>query len=220
MSLLNDLENAANDQSFDSIGGTVANKSVARFKIKVQRLTSTLGQTLPAAIFGRQFLASGYNGIIDVPSGLTLTVTSGLIQGTASNYHKIILSYTDGADTDIIEITSQSAAAYPTLLEATLSDVFNVDYFKFSTASGTLDQLEQDMEIKRQSLFGKVNADSVNIDMFKSSTQFQSGIVEANMKASFDKSTAMVVPMIASPVILNITMSATHIVKFNANKLK
>lgn len=220
MSIIAELDSQLNQNSFEAVTGNVSAQTKAVFKIRVTRVTATIAEDLPYAIFGRNFFANGYGTIIDVPTGLTLTVTNGLITSTPALYGTVTLSYTDGVNTDVINITSQGAAPYPALLEATISDVFKVTKFRLSTSAATLDQLDQDLSVKRNSLFGKNISNTITIDSFKSPDQFQSGIVDIPLEVAFDKETALSGNMIqGAGVTLNINMDVTQVRKFNANKL-
>ena len=59
----------------------------ASFDVKVKRLTATLAQNLPFAIFGAVYAGTNYNPLINVPSGLTLAVLQ-----DKSNCWNLILS--------------------------------------------------------------------------------------------------------------------------------
>jgi len=220
MSIISELDSQLNRNSFEAVTGNPSAQTKAVFKIRVTRATAALAIDLPYAIFGRNFFSNGYGTIIDVPTGLTLTVTNGVISGTPADYGTVSLSYTDGVNTDEINITSQGAAPYPALLEATISDVFKVTKFRLSTSAATLDQLDQDLAVKRNSLFGKNISNTITIDSFKSPDQFQSGIVDIPLEVRFDKSTALTGNMIQSAgVSLNINMDVTQIVKFGSGSL-
>ena len=110
MSIITELDSQLNRNSFEAVTGNPSAQTKAVFKIRVTRATAAIAVDLPYAIFGRNFFSNGYGTIIDVPTGLTLTVTNGVISGTPADYGTVTLSYTDGVNTDEINITSQGAA--------------------------------------------------------------------------------------------------------------
>lgn len=166
---------------------------VAQVDVKVKRLTANIGVNLPFALFGRQFLASGYSPIIQVPSGLTLDVTTGMTTPTPADYGKVIFTYDDGVATDAIEVTASAGSPYPALIEATLSDIFSLNRMRVSLSDASLqDQFTTALEINTKSLFGKQSSNAISQSAFKTPGQFQDGIIDITISAGLDKETAIV----------------------------
>lgn len=214
--------------SLDNFGGSVNHFSPApmdyksqmpneraSFDVKVKRLTANLAQNLPFCIFGAVYLGTNYNPLINVPSGLTLSVTYGNSNDTdPANQNKVQLSYTDGVSTDIIEITTKAAAPYPALLQSSLTDLFQVGRLRLSLSDASqVSQLDTDLAVSSMSLFGKSASNVLSISSSKSPDQQQSGIVDIDLTASFNKETAFVGEIIP---VANLQVTHTlSITRFN-----
>jgi hypothetical protein len=58
MSIITELDNQLNQNSFEAVTGNVSAQTKAVFKIRVTRVTNAIAQDLPHAIFGRNFSAN------------------------------------------------------------------------------------------------------------------------------------------------------------------
>lgn len=219
MSLIETLDRATNGRKFDAFEES-PEKLSARYKLRATRLTANIAANLNVPFFARNFLASGYRGILDVDAAVTSwTISGGVVGGVYANYEKLIITYSDGVGTDAVEITTSSAAPYPALLEATLSDVFRIDKMQLGTSAATLDQLNEEITVKKNSLFGR--KDSNSLPIVKSTNQFQSNIVDIQAGVTFDKETLMSIPLIQTAgVYAEFVMDVTQIKKLNGNVLR
>ena len=103
--------------------------AAAQFDINIYRKTKALAFDLPVVLFSSIELASGYKKVITVPSGLTLTVTA---SPSATNPEIVEFSYTDGVDTDLVEV-SCNGAAYTSLIEALKTDLIKMSKVRMRT---------------------------------------------------------------------------------------
>jgi hypothetical protein len=197
------------------------------FDIKVKRLTVAITEDLPYALFGVQYFLMGYTNIVSPPVGVTMLVRGGLMQGvaeSAGDYTKVQFVFNDGAGTDIIEVTSGAAAAYPALLFATLSDVFELDNIRVSLSDATItSQFDTSLRIYRKSLFGKTVDNDLSQGSFKAPTQFQSGIIDIPITVGIDKETAILGEILeAGGANFQVTFSITaaRSERFNSGLLK
>lgn len=208
-------------QPIEQLGGMLEQSS---FAVKVTRLTAALAQSLPFAIFARQYLSVGYKGFIEIPSGLTLTVRSGIFQNAGenpANYCKTQFIYTDGVDTDIIEVETSAASPYPALLEATISDVFKLSKMRISLSDATaVTQFSTDLRVAQKSIFGKAASNEIDQASYKDPAQFQNGIIDIPIQAGIDKETGIlgqIIDEVAFTVTFSLFVSRTR--RFNKNLL-
>lgn len=217
--IMNGLDNfGGNENHFNK--GLMSHQSTlpterASFDVKVKRLTANLSEELPFAIFGACYAATNYTPLINVPSGLTLVVSFGSYNDTTpANQGKVQFSYTDGTNTDIIEVTTKAAAPYPALLQSSMVDLFQVGKLRISLSDASqLTQLDTDLAVQSLSLFGKSASNVLSISSSKSPDQQQSGIVDIDLTANFNKETAFVGSIIA---VADFTVTHTlSITRFN-----
>ncbi len=200
----------------------------ASFAVQVKRLSANIALPLPYAIFGAVFTASGYRDIITVPSGVTMEVVNGIQNSSelnlgAGEYGKTKLIFTEGANVDIVEITTKAAAGYPSLLAATMSDVFDVSKLRLAIAPSTEDsQFDTDLNLVSKTIFGKEDKNPLNIASYKRPDQFQTGIVDIVLNnVGIDKEAAFVGELIeVAGITVTHSFSVSRINKFNRNLLK
>lgn len=162
-------------------------RSVAQFDIVAKRLTNSLQYDLPFVFFGYLDFESAYKSILEVlPAGLTLTVTGGVHDGQPD---KVIFSYTDGVNTDNIEVTCNQMQ-YPSFLKATGDDMFRLSKIRYSISNITsIDQFQKELKVINRTMFGRKNEDSISITASKSPDQFQSTIVDLDYDIEVDRQT-------------------------------
>lgn len=198
----------------------------ANFAIQVKRLTNALDINLPYVIFGQVFSISGFVDILPLPSGITCVVSSGIAQHAiddSAKYQTLTLQFSDGVDTDTIEITTKAAAAYPSLLAATSSDVFDISKLRLSISPSTEDsQFDTDLSVVSKTIFGKEDKNPLNIASYKKPDQFQTGIVDIVLdNVGIDKEACFVGEMIpVAGLTVTHSFSVSRINKFNRNLLK
>lgn len=99
---------------------------------------------------------------------------------------------TDSGDSVVaLVVIRSSSVGYGTLLNALSSDRFWINQIRYiltDTSATGLEQYNNDIELQKQSLFGKFNSDTANPDAFKVPEQFQQGIVDIPIKDGVDKS--------------------------------
>lgn len=181
----------------------------AQFDINVTRLTNTIAFPLQCAIFGTTHLRSGYSQFIVNPAGVTNTVVGGLNTPVAGTTDRIRFIYTDGVNTDRIDITCNQVP-YPVFLEALGADIFRISNIRYqlTNAADTI-QFAQAHKFQGKSLFGKGADDDVNIGAYKKPEQFQPGIIDIPIAADIDKET-MFMPTVtntATAYPFNFTLS-------------
>lgn len=170
----------------------------AQFDIVIERLTANLDYALPVFVFGSQHFIGGYKGVLDVPSGLTLQVKAGIVGHTTSAFEYVDFEYSDGTDTDIVRVKTNSGAPYPSFLMANLTDLFFINGMRYSISDTTqLGQLSQSFIEVEKSLFGKASENPISITSFKDPKQFQSGIIDVPYQGGIDKEKGFLVDIIA-----------------------
>lgn len=190
----------------------------AQFDVNVKRLTTNLSQDLPVALFGTSALQAGYQSVIPVPSGLTLTVTAGL---TASDRGKVIFSYTDGTNTDIVEVTS-TTIQYPELVSALNVDLLEYNQIKVSLAGNGSDvsQFNKSIEFAVNNLFGSKSRDTITPAAYVRSGQFQANQVDLPVTGKLDKETSFLVKVVPiANLEINFSMFVGRYVAYNAGSV-
>lgn len=198
----------------------------ANFAVQVKRLTANLDINLPYILFGQVFAASGFRDVLPLPSGITCTVSNGIVQHAIDDiakYPALILQFSDGVLTDTVEITSKAAAAYPSLLAATSSDVFDVSKLRLSISPSTEDsQFDTDLSLVSKTIFGKEDKNPLNVASYKKPEQFQTGIIDIVLNnCGIDKEAGFVGELIpVAGITVTHSFSVSRINKFNRNLLK
>lgn len=174
--------------------------AAATFNISVKRLTAALAAPLPFVLFGNQDYTSGYRkiigGIIPLPTGITLTsVKGGEVDGLPNS---VRFEYTDGANTDIVEVSS-STYPYPSLLSSTNTDLLRLSKIREKLSNATLtEQYDNDLVTVSSSPFGKSTQNQVTPASFITPEQFQSGVVDIDAVFDVDKETGIASKIIAT----------------------
>jgi hypothetical protein len=151
----------------------------AQFDIQISRATQTVTDALPVPIFGAFDIASKYASVLTLPAGVTISALSIGAVGTES---KVNISYTKGANTDIITITI-AQYDYPSFLQALLSSRFivsNIRYTISDTSASGLAQLTQPFKQVDRSMFGALLRNDIPLSSARTPYQNQVGVVDVN----------------------------------------
>lgn len=163
---------------FEPSTAAVGQGLAAQFDIQITRLTATItGVDLPVPIFGALDIASKYVGVLVQPSG---TAISALSIGAVGTETQVRISYTKGANTDIVVITI-SQYDYPSFLSALLASRFIVSNARYSVSDTTatgIQQLTKPFRSIERSMFGAFSKNDIPLSSAKSPFQFQNGIVD------------------------------------------
>ena len=163
---------------FEPSNSAVGQGLSAQFDIQITRLTATIaGVDLPVPIFGALDVASKYVGVLTQPSG---TAISALSIGAVGTETQVRISYTKGANTDIVVLTI-SQYDYPSFLNALLSSRFVVSNARYSVSDTTatgIQQLTKPFRSIERSMFGAFLKNDIPLSSSKSPFQFQNGIVD------------------------------------------
>jgi hypothetical protein len=163
---------------FQPSTAAVGQALAAQFDIQITRLTAAIaGVDLPVPIFGALDIASKYNGVLTQPSG---TAISALSIGAIGTETQVRISYTKGANTDIV-VLSISQYDYPSFLSALLSSRFVVSNARYSVSDTTatgIQQLTKPFKAIERSMFGAFVKNDIPLSSAKSPFQFQNGIVD------------------------------------------
>lgn len=212
----------SNPLSSSAASGNIAANAAASFTITAKRLTATISEILEAPIFGVIDRYSGYSKVISLPAGVTVaTLDYGIDKGIA-NANKLSLEYTDGTNSDIIEVTCQQNP-YPLLLESTRTDLLRAQGVRMSLSDSTaVSQFDQQFNVVKRSMTGRSVNDSLTPSQYKQPTQFQTGIVDLPISISVDKETTITQGIIAQAgLAVSFSFFAAQFDKYNAaNELK
>ena len=161
------------------------------FNIEVERLTASLNQNLPFAIFGPAALRSGYDSSISVPNGLTLTVSEG-INNAAGVDSAVDFSFTDGTNTDIVRVTS-STLSYPQLLSLLQTDVLQLQQVKMSLTGNGSDtsQFNVNLDLRQDNVFGGQSKNTMQPATYLRSSQFQGNQIDIPLAGTVDRETVV-----------------------------
>ena len=174
----------------------------ATFDIVITRNTSTIGDNLPVPLFASAHFVSNYKQLVSgyLPQGVSISSV------TAVNGN-IVVTYTDGTNTDTITITCNQTP-YATFLFETLTD--SVQCFKNRyTITNTAIQgcYNNDYVLVNKTLFGRKEEDQVTINSFKNPTQFQNGIIDIDVEFFIDKDRAVIHSIIPYSSSYSVQMS-------------
>jgi hypothetical protein len=168
--------------------------SAAQTTITATRASRNITLPLPVPVFGAidaegNFIRS-LNGLL--PTGVTVSAAYGQ---NAARPNDLQLTYTQGANVDIITVTC-TTIAYPTFLQSTITDYFRVDKMRYSLSANQPTQFEQPHQIVKISMFGKNDVNTFNPSTYFDPRQFQNQVIDVPTVFDVDKETAMVFNMI------------------------
>lgn len=162
---------------FEPSGNGIGQNLSAQFDIQITRSGVQVTADLPVPIFGALDVKSNYNGVLTLPSGVTI---SALSVGGVGTETKVVISYTKASLTDTVTITI-SQYDYPSFLTALLSSRFIVSNARYSvsdTTSTGIQQLTKPFKAIDRSMFGAYVKNDIPLSSAKSPFQFQTGIVD------------------------------------------
>lgn len=152
------------------------NHTQALVDIIVQRIGINFGD-LPFGIFGYSFVPSQYNQLLNVPTGLTLTLD-------VSNPAQIDFVYTNGILTDRVRVSS-TQNNYIAFLQGLASDMFNVAKIRIALSDTiNLDQFSRVIELGEKTMFGKRQFTPIPANSLKSPFQFQPNVIDLGTDSS------------------------------------
>jgi hypothetical protein len=134
-------------------------------------------------VYGKDYPAS-YFGALDA------TAKADLRSGD------LVLTFYKDSTTNYVAfvIIRCTQVAYSTLLDALNSDMFTLNMIRYimsDTSSVGLAQYNNNVNIMKQSLFGKFDSDFVSPNSFKLPEQQQSGIIDIPLVKGIDKQVAL-----------------------------
>lgn len=135
-------------------------------------------------VFGKNFPNSEY-GALDA------TAKAGLKVGDL-----VQTFFFEGGATDHVAfvIIRCTQVGYATLLDALNSDMFTINMIRYiltDTSAAGLEQYNNNINVMKQSLFGKFDSDFVSPNSFKIPEQQQSGIIDIPLVKGVDKQVAL-----------------------------
>lgn len=174
----------------------------------------TLATTMPAFLYGNSDYSSGFAKLQQVfpLSGWTaysepgiygkdlLRVNGSFFDATVTAQLRkgdlVIPVYFDAGATTYVGLTVVrcTQVAYGTLLDALNSDRFVMNMLRYvmaDTSAIGLAQYNNNIQILKQSLFGKFDSDFVSPTSFKMPEQFQTGIIDIPVQKGIDKQVAL-----------------------------
>lgn len=152
----------------------------AQFDIRVLRNSFNIAQDLEIGIFGSVHFDSGYIGLVNPPTGGTVTVSG----GTNVNLpNSVRFTCVVGANTDTIDVTCNQLP-YPGFISSMRNANFKISNIRYSldNAAQTA-QFGMPFEFRSKSLFGKGDTNPVTVIAFKKPEQFQAGIIDLPLDA-------------------------------------
>lgn len=173
--------------------GNIDMNTVAQVSIVVRRATNNIALPLPVPIFGVISYESLYDGLLNLPTGVTAAFTVGA-RG------ELVITFTQGLNVDIVTISCNSVP-YVNLLRATQTDVFQIKGTRYSISdTSVLSQFDTQFRIARRSIFGKTDFDDISIAAYKDPQQQQQGIIDLKFATDIDKETQFLTEIINSAV--------------------
>ena len=151
----------------------------AQFDLKIKRLTAAVTDDVPVPIFGAFDIASKYNGVLQFPSGVSITAIS---IGAVATENQVRITYTKAASNDIVQITI-AQYPYPAFLNALLGSRFIISNARYSisdTGATGLQQLTKPFKSVDRSMFGALLQNDIPLSSAKTPYQNQVGIVDIN----------------------------------------
>jgi len=166
--------------------------AAAQFTIQGKRITADLAVPLPVAVFAPVYEPNGWRILLQgrMPVGVTLSkVEGGEISAMPDKYE---FTFTDGVDTDTVEV-SCTTAPYPSFLASLVTDRFSLNKIRLSLSDAAqVAQYANQLSFVTRSMFGLGTSNDLVPDNFRSPQQYQAGIVDVDVNASFDKQTGIV----------------------------
>jgi len=173
--------------------GAIDQNAVAQVSIQVRRATNNIALALPVPIFGAISYESRYEGLLQLPSGVTATFA-------VTPKGDLAITFTQGLNVDIVTI-SCSSVPYVNMLRSTQTDVFKIRGTRYSISDvSKLAQFDTQFRIARRSIFGKTDFDDISVAAYKDPQQFQQGIIDLKFQTDIDKEKQILTEIIDSGV--------------------
>ena len=186
----------------------------AQFDIKITRITNTITETLPVAIFGAMADFNDYNRVLNplLPAGVTLSILR--------EPNKYRFKFQSGSNIDFIEVECQQTP-YPSLVKASQFDLLKVAGVRYSISNASnTSQFSNSIIIDERSIFGAKKQNEITPSSFVSPDQFQSGIVDIPQAFETDKETTIITSIgNFSNFSITLSMFVAKWTKYNAKNV-
>lgn len=194
-------------------------KTRATFTIAIKRLTANNNVALPFILFGKTFSLTYYVQILQnyLPATINLDAVqvggsnsdSALLTGTLANALKVRFLFSDKATgllLDIVEITCNEVP-YPTFIDATQTDAFQVKDFRYKISDSTVQaQYDNSMEFRKKTMFGRGGEQTLTPSTYINTTDFKDNLVQVAQPFDIDKD-SFIVSAIEPTAGLQVTLS-------------
>lgn len=173
--------------------------SVADFSITVKRLTNTINQSLPVPIFSPISAEGAYSEVVASLLGSGTTITSVLYGSNASFPDRMQITYANGGNSDIIEITCNTMH-YPSFLLDCLNNRFIMSRARMSVSrvANALSQFSVTMLPFTQTLFGESRFNRISLGSNITPEQFQTGIIDVPKILPIEPNKGVIIPFVVS----------------------
>jgi len=175
----------------------------------------TLATKLPSFLFGHADYAGGFSrlkaafpvavwtygipfvyGTGDTRPGCTFSVYDATVtaQLTAGDLVQPFTATLGGVNYVALSVIHCNQVAYGTLLDSLGSDMFQMNMIRYimaDTSAVGLAQYQNNINIFKQSLFGKFDSDFVSPNSFKLPEQMQDGVIDIPLVKGIDKQIAL-----------------------------
>lgn len=178
-----------------------------QFAVTAKRLTAALLVDLPVPFFNPVDAMNGYRSMLggELPPGVTVeSVQYGANAagngvppppGAGSVVDRLRITFTDGVNSDVVEVTC-SSIAYPGFLLAMVTDMFEVNKIRMTLSDNArTDQFGKELKVKTNNPFGSSTTIGRPPSDFISPDQYQGGIIDIDLSFRFDKQSGMVLPI-------------------------
>jgi len=199
-------------------GGT-GRVDAAQFDLNVTRINTNFNGVLPYALFAPMHARQAYANFITPPAGWSLVVmggsdwNGGVGNAAALGIYalntdivipdairqvlntSLVFAYIKNDDVTKIDyvVVSCNQVAYNAFLAANMVDVFNMSKIRYQISdSAQTVQFQQKLVVTSESIFGKLDRQSLSVGAYKSPGQFQTDIIDVNGSFDSDKETALV----------------------------
>ena len=161
----------------------------ATFDIIIQRLTNNINLPLPIGILGFAQIASGYLGLLNLPAGVTLSITGGASDGLPNSYE---FEFTQGGNVDIITVTCPQIP-YPSFLNNSAVDMYRINNIRYFISDGLVQaQFTRVLNFMDSGIFGVKTQNPLTPSTFINPMDEKNNIVDIPVGVPFDKEKCIV----------------------------
>lgn len=177
--------------------------SAANFSLKVLRKTHTISEELPVPLFAPTHAISAYQKILGnyLPVGVSISGIQIGLFGTAvtlGDASKVVITYTDGVNSDDVEITT-NGVPYPSHLMSLYNTIYKMDSITYKISDATKQgQFDSVFEPFSRTTFGKSIGNEMSVSFYESAFQLREGLVEINANISADSESGCILGIIDS----------------------